>query len=509
MSVFSVTASALLQRTVQRTVLGAKIPSGVSGSLSTLNSLRFSGNHACQLNTAARSISDSKILLALRSPALAGRYNFLRAAAGTAIPNKPIGCGWLFSASPFKRLMTNVAAGSSATATTTTTTTTATISGSTRRTVDAPIVGYWTLFCASMVFGIIVWGGLTRLTESGLSIVEWAPITGAKLPTSDEQWESEFEKYKQFPEYHKVHIGITLDDFKKIYFMEWFHRNIGRLFGIVYLVPAAYFVSKGMVTRSGIAKIGGLGLLLLGQGAMGWYMVASGLEKELGERPDAVPRVSQYRLTSHLSLAYLLYAGLSLYGWNVFRANRLARNKVANPEALRALMLKPNIVSFRRKITAATLLVGTTCLSGAMVAGLDAGLYYNEFPTMGQGLTPPLIDLWNTFYARGKPDTDMWRNLTENPVTVQLEHRILAMTTFFILSALWWQGRRLPLPRAARVMLHTMYGFAWLQVALGISTLVNFVPVAYASAHQANSVLLLASALGLYHTLRPLKLLPK
>ncbi|KAJ2507873.1 Cytochrome c oxidase assembly protein cox15, partial [Coemansia sp. RSA 2052] len=160
-----------------------------------------------------------------------------------------------------------------------------------------------------MVFGIIVWGGLTRLTESGLSIVEWAPITGAKLPTSDAAWEAEFEKYKQFPEYHKVHVGITLDDFKKIYFMEWFHRNIGRLFGVVYLVPAAYFVSKGLVSRAGVAKLGGLGVLLLGQGAMGWYMVASGLEKELGERADAVPRVSQYRLTSHLSLAYLLYAG--------------------------------------------------------------------------------------------------------------------------------------------------------------------------------------------------------
>ncbi|KAJ2899874.1 Cytochrome c oxidase assembly protein cox15, partial [Coemansia aciculifera] len=101
-----------------------------------------------------------------------------------------------------------------------------------RRVIDAPIVGYWSLFCASMVFGIIVWGGLTRLTESGLSIVEWKPITGAKLPTSDAAWEAEFEKYKQFPEYHKVHIGITLDDFKKIYFMEWFHRNIGRLFGV-------------------------------------------------------------------------------------------------------------------------------------------------------------------------------------------------------------------------------------------------------------------------------------
>ncbi|KAJ1719761.1 Cytochrome c oxidase assembly protein cox15 [Coemansia erecta] len=446
--------------------------------------------------TFARLFSSRSSASVFRQAALAGRTHFLRASAGIRVPNRagsPI-----LAHVPAHVFMRPHSSSYSSSA--------STLGKPPRRTVDAPIVGYWTLFCASMVFGIIVWGGLTRLTESGLSIVEWAPITGAKLPTSDAQWEAEFEKYKQFPEYHKVHIGITLDDFKKIYFMEWFHRNIGRLFGVVYLLPAAYFVSKGLVTRAGVAKIGGLGLLLLGQGAMGWYMVASGLEKELGERPDAVPRVSQYRLTSHLSLAYLLYAGLSLYGWNVFRANRLARNKVANAEALRALLLKPTIVSFRRKITAATLLVGTTCLSGAMVAGLDAGLIYNEFPMMGLGPVPPLTELWNAFYARGNPD-DMWRNLSENPTTVQLEHRVLAMTTFFTLSALWWQGRRLPLPRAARVMLHTMYGFAWLQVALGISTLVNFVPIAYASAHQANSVLLLASALGLYHTLRPLRLL--
>ncbi|KAJ2331364.1 Cytochrome c oxidase assembly protein cox15, partial [Coemansia sp. RSA 2673] len=263
----------------------------------------------------------------------------------------------------------------------------------------------------------------------------------------------------------------------------------------------------GMVSRAGVAKIGGLGLLLLGQGALGWYMVASGLEKELGERPDAVPRVSQYRLASHLSLAYLLYAGLSLYGWNVLRANRLVRGKLANPEALRALMQRPAVVSYRRKITAATLLVGTTCLSGALVAGLDAGLIYNEFPAMGLGIAPPLRELWDKHFARGDASA-MWRNLTENPATVQLEHRALAMATFFALSALWWQGRKLPLPRAARITLHTMYGLAWLQVALGISTLVNFVPIAYASAHQANSVLLLASALGLYHTLRPLPRIP-
>ncbi|KAJ2676527.1 Cytochrome c oxidase assembly protein cox15 [Coemansia sp. RSA 1285] len=428
-----------------------------------------------------------------RVPALIGRTNFLAASevASTARRNSKYAIPLL----TFRRHASSAS------------TAAATKENPQRRTVDAPIVGYWSLFCASMVFGIVVWGGLTRLTESGLSIVEWAPITGARLPTSDAQWESEFEKYKQFPEYQKVHIGITLDDFKRIYFMEWFHRNIGRLFGVVYLVPMTYFLSKGLVTRAGKAKLTGLGLLLLGQGAMGWYMVSSGLEKELAERPDAVPRVSQYRLASHLSLAYLLYAGLSLYGWNVIRANRLVRNKIANPDSLRTMLVKPSIVSFRRKIVAATLLVGTTCLSGALVAGLDAGLIYNEFPTMGHGITPPLSELWNSFYARGDPSA-MWRNLTENPSTVQLEHRALAMTTLLVVSALWLHGRRLPLPRSARFALHLMNTLAWLQVVLGISTLVEFVPIANASAHQANSVLLLASALRLFHSLRPLPRIP-
>ena len=178
-----------------------------------------------------------------------------------------------------------------------------------RPAIDRPIVGHWMLFCASMVFGIIVWGGLTRLTESGLSIVEWAPVSGAKLPTSEKEWIEEFEKYKQFPEYKRIHISLTLDDFKRIYFMEWFHRNIGRLIGVVFCLPAIYFIKKGYIARGNIGKVGGLGVLLLGQGAMGWYMVSSGLRKELGEIPHAVPRVSHYRLAAHLALAYAFFAG--------------------------------------------------------------------------------------------------------------------------------------------------------------------------------------------------------
>ncbi|KAJ1887199.1 Cytochrome c oxidase assembly protein cox15, partial [Kickxella alabastrina] len=246
----SMAASTLLQRSLSRTLFG-----NAGSKLTT----PFLLSHLSSINT--RQLSTTTISIS-RLPAQIGRANFLRASAGVPMRNR--GSSIIANHIPtgaFRRSMSLSASVEGAS------------SGPPRRTVDAPIVGYWTLFCASMVFGIIVWGGLTRLTESGLSIVEWALISGAKLPTSDEQWESEFEKYKQFPEYHKVHIGITLDDFKKIYFMEWFHRNIGRLFGVVYLLPAAYFVSKGMVTRAGVAKIGGLGLLLLGQGVMGWYMV--------------------------------------------------------------------------------------------------------------------------------------------------------------------------------------------------------------------------------------------
>ncbi|KAJ1832287.1 Cytochrome c oxidase assembly protein cox15 [Coemansia sp. RSA 2711] len=422
-----------------------------------------------------------------RLPALVGRANFLLAARGLS---------WRHSRAHFRHSRPSAAPGLLRLRAL------ATQAAPAPAPVDAPIVGYWSLFCASMVFGIVVWGGLTRLTESGLSIVEWKPITGARLPTSDREWDDEFAKYKQFPEYHKVHIGISLDDFKRIYFMEWFHRNIGRLFGVVYLVPAVWFVASGRVTRAGRAKLAGMGGLLLAQGAMGWYMVTSGLDHALAERADAVPRVSQYRLAAHLALAYMLYAGLSLHGWGVLRANRLARSAPA--AALRAQLELPQVAAFRRRIAAAALLVAGTCLSGAMVAGLDAGLLYNEFPLMGgDRVLPPWRELWHEYYARGNADA-MWRNLTENPALVQLEHRVLAMSTFFVLSALWWQGRRLPLPGPARRALHAMYALAALQVGLGVSTLVNGVPIANASAHQANSVLLLAAALRLFHTLRPL-----
>ncbi|KAJ1679658.1 Cytochrome c oxidase assembly protein cox15 [Spiromyces aspiralis] len=357
-----------------------------------------------------------------------------------------------------------------------------------------------------MVFGIIVWGGLTRLTESGLSIVEWAPVYGAKLPGSEKEWETEFEKYKQFPEYKRIHAGLTLDEFKRIYFMEWFHRNIGRLIGLAYGLPAIYFVSKGYVTRRNIIKVAGLGALLLGQGAMGWYMVASGLREELGQQSHAVPRVSHYRLATHLALAYAFFAGLCLHGWSTRRLNRLARGRVKNAEQINGLLAAPSVRSFHRSVKWTAGLVLLTSLSGALVAGLDAGLIYNTFPHMGDSIIPPLGEFWSPYYARdlaGNPQS-MWFNLVENPATVQLNHRILAISTFFIISSLWWRSRCLKLNPAVRLLTHAMMGAAALQVGLGICTLVDLVPISLASAHQANSVGLLTTVLALAHALRPL-----
>ncbi|PVU95912.1 hypothetical protein BB559_002571 [Furculomyces boomerangus] len=371
--------------------------------------------------------------------------------------------------------------------------------------VNSKAVGYWLLYCSSMCFGIIVWGGLTRLTESGLSIVEWAPISGVKLPTTETEWEIEFEKYKSFPEYQKVHIDISMEDFKKIYFMEWFHRNIGRLLGLVFVIPAAYFISKGKVHKKNIAKVVGLGSLIGAQGAIGWFMVSSGLEKDLGEIPEAIPRVSQYRLTAHLGMAYLLYVMLFMYGSKTIRLNKLLTNKI-KANKIREVLKNPRMKSYRNGVLHMTIATLITCLSGGMVAGLDAGLVYNEFPMMGNGIIPPKEEIWSENYAEdihGNPQP-MWYNLFENPTTVQLIHRGLATAILFGVSYSWWIGRRMKLNRANRILLNGTFIFGLSQVALGILTLVNYVPVSLASAHQANSVMLVATLLGLHSSLKQL-----
>ncbi|OMJ16732.1 Cytochrome c oxidase assembly protein COX15-like protein [Smittium culicis] len=370
--------------------------------------------------------------------------------------------------------------------------------------VDSKSVGYWLIYCSSMCFGIIVWGGLTRLTESGLSIVEWAPISGVRLPTTEEGWNEEFEKYKQFPEYHKVHIGISLENFKKIYFMEWFHRNIGRLLGLVYIIPAVYFISKGAIHKKNIAKVLGLGSLIGLQGAIGWYMVSSGLNQNFHDVEEAIPRVSQYRLTTHLGTAYLLYILFSMYGFKTVRLNRILNGSIKNLEQIRETLNRVDVKKFQKGVSHVARFALLTCLSGGMVAGLDAGLVYNEFPLMGGRVLPAIEEFWSDNYTKdifGNAQSKIF-NLFENPTTVQMVHRTMAMTTFFAVSYLWYIGKGLRLNRANKFLVNFSFLLGLTQVGLGIGTLVNYVPISWASAHQANSVILVATMFGLSNSLK-------
>lgn len=186
-----------------------------------------------------------------------------------------------------------------------------------------PIVGYMFLFTSSLVFAIVVVGGLTRLTESGLSITEWNLIKGMKPPRNESEWELEFSKYKQSPEFIKLNHRMTLEEFKFIYYMEWGHRMIGRFIGLTFILPAAYFARMGYMSKSVQRRSLLVAALIGGQGLLGWYMVKSGLDQELLDDPHAIPRVSQYRLTAHLGSAFVIYSIAFMTGLNIIRRGRV------------------------------------------------------------------------------------------------------------------------------------------------------------------------------------------
>lgn len=297
-------------------------------------------------------------------------------------------------------------------------------------------------------------GAITRLTESGLSITEWKPITGALPPLDHAEWQRVFDLYQQTPEYAAKNVGMTLDDFKTIFFWEWFHRLWGRMIGLIFAVPFLVFWFKGAITpRLGWVLFG---LLILGgaQGFIGWFMVQSGLIDR--------PSVSHYRLALHLSCAAALYAALIAVALS-FRAP-------SSTSASKTLRLH-GVVAF--------VCVATTLVWGAFVAGLDAGLIYNEFPTMGPGrLIPP--DMWHL--------TPAWLNLFENHAAVQFTHRALAIVTALILWAL--AARAITAHRS--VGLYATVGIVvTLQVGLGIATLLSGINITLAVLHQAGALILL------------------
>lgn len=340
-------------------------------------------------------------------------------------------------------------------------------------------MGRWLLVCSGMVAGAVVLGGVTRLTESGLSMVDWHLIKEMKPPSSQEEWEAEFQKYQQFPEFKILNHDMTLNEFKFIWFMEYSHRMWGRAVGLAYILPAVYFWRKGWFNRGMKSRV----LVLCGfvcfQGLLGWYMVKSGLE----EKPDSydVPRVSQYRLAAHLGSALVLYCASLWTGLTLL----LPRHTLPETHQLRKLRMFTHCTAG---------LVFLTALSGAFVAGLDAGLVYNSFPKMGDRWIP---DDLLAFSPKLK-------NLFENPTTVQFDHRILGISSVAAITGLYYVSRKVPLPPRARLALKSLIAVAYLQVTLGISTLLLYVPTPLAATHQSGSLALLSMVMWLMNELRRL-----
>jgi cytochrome c oxidase assembly protein subunit 15 len=321
---------------------------------------------------------------------------------------------------------------------------------------------------------------------------------------TQEDWDSEFEKYRASPEFKLLNPHMTLDEFKKIYFMEWTHRFWGRFIGMSFVLPSLYFVVRRRVTKKMALNLFGISCLIGFQGFIGWWMVKSGLKDDLFA-PGSHPRVSQYRLTAHLGTAFICYSWMLLSALSIFRTHRMVVDPKAALKAIDAIK-NPALAGFKRSAFGIAGLVFLTAMSGGLVAGLDAGLIYNEFPKMGLGLTPPSSELWDKFYSRKDDGSDLWwRNMLENPSTVQMDHRILAVSTFCAILALFAYARTgrvaAVLPKNAKKGSLGLVHLVSLQAALGISTLIYMVPIPLAAAHQAGSLAVLTGALVLAHRL--------
>jgi cytochrome c oxidase assembly protein subunit 15 len=334
-------------------------------------------------------------------------------------------------------------------------------------------VAIWLFAIAYMIWGMVLLGGATRLTGSGLSIMEWAPLSGALPPLSDAEWLRLFDKYKEIPQYALLHPGMTIDGFKDIFWLEWVHRAWGRLIGVIFLLPLLWFAVTGAIERRMIPKL--VGLFALGglQGAIGWFMVASGFF------PDSTA-VSPYRLVVHLSLALILFAAIL---WTALTTLEPVPYSI------------PGGLKVRRLCQFAGAMVALTIVAGGFTAGLHAGLVYNTFPLMDGRLIP-------AGYGDLHPAL---RNLTENVIAVQFDHRLLATLTALTVVCAVAAGLRAELPRHARAAILFMGAAMLTQYALGVATLLSVVAIPLAVAHQGTAVLLLAATLTATHTLRGAK----
>jgi len=337
-------------------------------------------------------------------------------------------------------------------------------------------VGYWLAGVCGLTATTVMLGGYTRLTKSGLSMVDWHPFNEFP-PKGQIQWVKEFEKYKQYPEFKLRNASISLDEFKWIWYMEYVHRTFGRLIGLSFFLPAAYFSYKGYLKGRVKHVVGLLGGLILFQGGLGWYMVKSGLEEKPAEYAE--PRVSHLRLASHLGTAFLFFSATALTAMHHLIPSQplAASNKLLN---------------LKRCAYCLTGAIFTTALSGALVAGMEAGLTYNSWPKMADRWIP--TDL----FAK----SPVWRNFWANSTTVQFDHRWLGQLTFLLASGTWLYTRSLPLTPRLRWASNLVMMLACFQLSLGVSTLLLYVPKNLAATHQSGALALLTSSLWLSHELK-------
>jgi heme a synthase len=334
------------------------------------------------------------------------------------------------------------------------------------------IMAIWLFICCATIFSMVILGGVTRLTGSGLSMVEWAPLMGILPPLSQTEWLETFTLYKSSPEFKLINFAMDLNGFKSIFWFEYSHRVLGRFIGILFFFPMVFFFFKGWVSASLKPKL--IAMFILGglQGLMGWYMVKSGLVNN--------PHVSQYRLTAHLSLALIVYAYIFWMALSLYFQNDENLNKESNIGTL-----KPRSIYL-------SLFVFITALSGGFVAGLKAGHAYNTFPLMNGQLIPDGLFSLNP----------VWANFFENVTTVQFDHRLLATALFISIISFYIVAIRKNPPARVKLGLHLMLAMLFVQVTLGISTLLLHVPVALAASHQGGALVLFTLVLFVAHQIR-------
>lgn len=353
-------------------------------------------------------------------------------------------------------------------------------------------VGGWLLATSGMLISMIGIGGYTRLSGSGLSMTDWR-IQGRALPWSQEAWEKEFEEYKKYPEYQRLHSGMMeLDEFKRIYFVEWFHRMWGRSVGVFFAVPLGYFAVRRVLKPPLVLRLTGLLGLGLSQAFVGWWMVRSGLDPPEQHTPtlgqNQRPRVSPYRLASHWTAALTLYVGCLWTSLSLLRPSPAILHTTA--EAI------GGAAKLRRAALPVAGLVGLTLLSGPFVAGNDAGHAYNTWPKMLDDWIPP------EWMAAIASPVAKYRAFFEDTAVVQFDHRCLAYASVISSLALFGYGSLLPISAAASNAVRLLPLAVGAQMVLGIATLLLYVPVELGVAHQAGGIAVLSTLLFVLHTLR-------